>query len=60
MCSLYCLFCKIGKIHKITFQINQLTRCNNLSSLFLDVYLYVQLNMFRASSRPSSGAQLLQ
>jgi len=37
-------------------QINQPTRCNNSSSLLLDVY--VQLNMFRASSRPSSGAQL--
>jgi hypothetical protein len=39
-------------------QINQPTRCNNLSRLLLDVYL--QLNMFRASSRPSSGAQQLQ
>jgi len=39
-------------------QINQPTRCNNLSSLLLDVYL--QLNMFRASSSPSSGAQQLQ
>jgi hypothetical protein len=38
--------------------INQPTRCNNFSSLLLDVY--VQLNMFRASSRPSSGAQQLQ
>ena len=46
--------------HRIckTFQINQPTRCNNFSSLLLDVY--VQLNMFRASSRPSSGAQQLQ
>ena len=42
----------------MSFQINQPTRCNNLSSLLLDVY--VQLNMFRASSRPSSGAQQLQ
>ena len=33
---------------------NQPTRCNNFSSLLLDVYL--QLNVFRASSRPSSGA----
>jgi len=41
-----------------TFQINQPTRCNNFWSLLLDVY--VQLNMFRASSRPSSGAQQLQ
>ena len=31
-----------------TIQINQPTRCNNLSSSLLDVY--VQLNMFRASS----------
>ena len=38
--------------------INQPTRCNNLSGLLLD--FYVQLNMFRASSRPSSGAQQLQ
>jgi hypothetical protein len=38
--------------------INQPTRCNNFSSLLLDVY--VQLNIFRASSRPSSGAQQLQ
>jgi len=41
----------------LTFQINQPTRCNNFSSLLLDVY--VQLNMFRAPSRPSSGAQQL-
>jgi hypothetical protein len=41
-----------------TIQINQPTRCNNFYSLSLDVYL--QLNMFRASSRPSSGAQQLQ
>jgi hypothetical protein len=33
-------------------------RCNNFSSILLDVYL--QLNMFRASSRPSSEAQQLQ
>jgi hypothetical protein len=39
-------------------QIDQLTRCNNFSSLLLDVY--VQLNMFRVSSRPSLGAQQLQ
>jgi hypothetical protein len=37
-------------------QLNQPTRCNNFSGLLLDGY--VQLNMFRASSRPSSGAQL--
>jgi len=34
------------------------TRCNNFSSILLDVYL--QINMFRASSRPSSRAQQLQ
>ena len=39
-------------------QINQPTRCNNFSSLSLDVHL--QFNMFRASSRPSSGAQQRQ
>ena len=35
-------------------QINQPTRCTNLSGLLLVVQ--IQLNMFRASSRPSSGA----
>ena len=46
-------------MHHHTIQINQPTRCNSFSSLLLDVY--VQLNMmFRASSRPSSGAQQLQ
>jgi hypothetical protein len=38
-----------------TIQINQPTRCKIFSSLLLDVYL--QLNMFRASSRPSSGVR---
>jgi hypothetical protein len=41
-----------------TIQTNQPTRCSNFSSLLLDVY--VQLNVFRASSRPPSGAQQLQ
>jgi hypothetical protein len=54
MCSLK--FCK--SVRHRTFQINQATRCNNFSSLLLDVY--VQLNMFRTSSSPSSGAQQLQ
>jgi hypothetical protein len=45
-------FCK--SVHHHTIQIYQPTRCNNFSSLLLDVY--AQLNMFRASSRPSSGA----
>jgi hypothetical protein len=44
--------------HHQTLQINQPTRCNNFSSLLRDVY--VQLNMFWASSSPSSGAQQLQ
>jgi len=38
----------------VTIQKNQPTICNNFSSLLLEVYL--QLNMFRASSRLSSGA----
>jgi hypothetical protein len=42
----------------IQIQTNQPTKCNNFLSLLLDVY--VQLNMFRASSRPSSAAQQLQ
>jgi len=42
------------------FQINQPTRCYKFSSLLLDIYSYVQLNMFPASSRPSSGTQQLQ
>jgi hypothetical protein len=41
---------KVWKSVHHTIQINQPTRCNNFSSLLLDVYL--QLNMFRASSRP--------
>jgi hypothetical protein len=45
-------------VHYHTIQINQPTRCNNLSSLLLGVYL--QLNMIRASSHPSAGAQQLQ
>ena len=39
-------------------QTNKKTRCNNFSSSLLDFYL--QLNVFRASSCPSSGAQQLQ
>ena len=45
-------FCK--PVHHHTFQMIQPTRCNNFSSLLLEVY--VQLDMFRASSRPSSEA----
>jgi hypothetical protein len=43
-----------GKILCKAFQINQPTRCKKFSSLLLDVY--IQLNMFWASSCPSSGA----
>jgi len=43
--------CKSVNHH--TIKINQPTRYNNFSNLLLDVYL--QLNMFRASSRPTSG-----
>ena len=46
------------KISINSIQISEPTRCNNFLSLLLDVY--VQLNMFRASSPPSSGAQQLQ
>jgi hypothetical protein len=35
-----------------------ITRCNSFPVYYPDVYL--QLNMFRAFSRPSSGAQWLQ
>jgi hypothetical protein len=42
------------------FQINQPTKYKNFSSLLLNVYSYVQLNIFWGSSRPSSGTQQLQ
>jgi len=51
-------FSKINFYINLITQLNQPTRCNNFSNLLLDVY--VQLNMFRAFSRPSSGAQQLQ
>ena len=41
-------------MHQHTIQINQPTRYNSFTSLLLDVYVW--LNMFRASLRPSSGA----
>ena len=41
-------------LHHHTIQTIQPTRCNNFTSLLLDVYVW--LNMFRASPRPSSGA----
>jgi hypothetical protein len=54
----YCIFKVCKFVHHYTIQINQPTRCNSFSILLLVVY--VQLKMFRASSRPSSGAQQLQ
>ena len=45
-------------VHLHTIPINQPTRCNNFPNLLLDVYIL--LNMFRASSRPSSGTLQLQ
>jgi len=49
-----CKVCKSVLHHKVP--INEPTRCNNFPSLLLDDY--VRLNMFRVSTRPSSGAQL--
>jgi hypothetical protein len=53
-----CKFKVCKSVHHHIIQINQPTRRNNFSRLLIDVYL--QLNMFWASSRPSSGAQQLQ
>ena len=53
-----CIFKVCKSVPHHTIPINQLTRCNNFLSLLLDVY--VRLNMFRTSSRPSSGAQQLK
>jgi hypothetical protein len=54
-----CYKFKIRKsVHHHTIPINQPSRCNNFPSLLFDVY--VRLNMFQASSRPSSEAQQLQ
>jgi len=41
-------------VHHLTIQIIQPTRCNSFTSSLLDVYVW--LNMFRESPRPSSGA----
>jgi len=41
-------------VHHHTIQINQPTRYNSFTSLLLDVYVW--LNLFRESPRPSSGA----
>jgi hypothetical protein len=47
-----------GEADAVKFKLNQPTRCNNFSNLLCDVYL--QLNIFRAISRPSSGVQQLR
>jgi hypothetical protein len=44
-------FCK--SVHHHTIQINQPTRCNNFTSLLLDVYVW--LNMFRPPLHPSGA-----
>jgi len=41
-------------LHHHTIQIIQPTRCNSFTGLLLEVYVW--LNMFRASPRPSSRA----
>jgi hypothetical protein len=46
--------CQIFMNFFVSIQINQPTRCKNFTSLLLDVYVW--LNMFRASTHPSSGA----
>ena len=52
-------FFKVCKsVHHRTFQINRQPDATIFPFYYADVYL--QLNMFRASSRPSSGAQQLQ
>jgi hypothetical protein len=58
ICEMKYMFQVCKSVHHYTVSVNQPTRCNNFSSLLLNVY--VQLNMFRASSLPSSGAQQLQ
>jgi hypothetical protein len=63
VCSVWGFMCSkinitTNYVDTVIFPINQPTRRHNFSSLLLDVYL--QLNMFRASSRQSSRAQQLQ
>jgi hypothetical protein len=52
--SVFLVLSFVSAIHHHTIQMNQATRCNSFTSLLLDVYVW--LNMFRASPRPSSGA----
>ena len=44
----------VGALLVVAWEINHPARCNSFTSLLLDVYVW--LNMFRASPRPSSGA----
>jgi len=47
---------QVGYLQELSNNSNKSpTRCNNFPVYYPDVYL--QLNMFRAFSRPSSGAQ---
>jgi hypothetical protein len=41
----------VASVYKVSIQISQPTRCNNFTSLLLDVLVW--LNMFRAPTRPS-------
>ena len=59
--SLHLILSEVIKLFKESKNFNRNkspTRCNNFSVYYPDVYL--QLNMFRAFSHPSSGAQWLQ
>jgi len=52
-------FFKVFKsVHHHKIQINHQIEAKNSPVYYPDIYL--QLNMFRASSRPSSGAQHMQ
>jgi hypothetical protein len=52
------VYCNKWKTCRCTNQINHHPECNNFPLYYPDVYL--QLNMFRTFSRPSSGAKWLQ
>jgi hypothetical protein len=49
---------KVESLHQHTIQINHQLDATVFPVLLLDIYL--QLNIFRAFSRPSSGAQQMQ
>ena len=65
-CEMFLMYAVIAVFNSLTFWHRSFTfnsnksptRCNNFSVYYPDVCL--QLNMFRAFSRPSSGAQWLQ